>query len=342
MTFGLSEEQQDLAGAVASVLERSSGREESPWPELAAQVGIAGLTIPECYGGAGASLPEVAVVARELGRELTPSPLLGSAVLAAHAVLTSGDTGACERLLPPVAEGRSVCALAWTGTDGKWDVEDPACRAEGTAVSGTAHYVLDGDSADVLLVAAHTGSGVGVYEVDPHAEGVLREARPTMDESRALATIGFDRVEATPLAGADGSAALARAREAAWVVLAAECAGAAERALQRTVEYTKQRTQFGRPIGGFQALKHRMADCHVLVESARAIAFEAAVSGEDTAAAKVYCSEALHHVAAEMIQLHGGIAITWEHEAHRYLKRAEAALHLFGGSPRLLSAVDLP
>ncbi|WP_199431794.1 acyl-CoA dehydrogenase family protein [Qaidamihabitans albus] len=330
MTF--TDEQRALRAAVRAVLEREPG---TAWAVLCEQVGVAGLPVPERYGGFGAGLPEIAVVAEELGRTLTPCPFLGSTVLASYALVASGDDAACARLLPGLAEGRTTAALAWVGEAGRWDPGTVACTARDGLLDGTAHYVVDGEAADLLLVAAGTGSTVGLFEVDPDLDGVRRTRSPGMDQTRALAVVELARARGTRLGGGDFRAALGRARDAACVALAAEQAGAAARALEITVEYTKQRRQFGRPIGGFQALKHRMADLYVFSETARSAAYAAAEAAEAdrprlAAVAKAYCSEAFSAVAAEMIQLHGGIAITWEHDAHRYLKRAHGTAQLLG------------
>jgi alkylation response protein AidB-like acyl-CoA dehydrogenase len=278
------------------------------------------------------------VVMAELGRALAPVPMLGSAVLAT-AVLLEADEDTAGRLLPALADGTTVAALAWAGQDGLWDPGQAACRARpdpagGWRLSGEAHYVLDGDVAGVLLVAAHAPDEVAVFEVDPAAAGVTRRAVTTMDSTRRLATARLDGAVGRPAGcGPDG---LARARDLACLALAAEQAGAARRALERTVAYTRDRVQFGRPIGSFQALQHRMADLHVLTESAWSLCWAAAQEGDESgpglraAAARAYCSEALIRVAGQMIQLHGAIGITWEHGAHRYFKRAHGAGQLFG------------
>lgn len=344
MTF--TPEQDDLRAAVRSLLDR----DPSPWPALCAQIGVAALTVPERFGGLarsgtepaagstsastteptstephdGAGLTEVQIVAEELGRTLADVPFLGSSVLAVTALLTTSSDAACQRLLPRLTE-RDTAALAWTA-DGRWDPHRPAFEADESTVDGTARYVIDANGADVLLAAARTPRGPVLFEIDPAAPGVRCEPVPTMDETRHLATVTLDRVRAHPLGPVD----LSRVRDVACAVLAAEQAGAAARALQLTVEYSKQRVQFGRPIGSFQALKHRMADLHVLVETARSAAYAAPGSPRLAAVAKVHCSEAFTKVAAEMIQLHGGIAITWDHPAHRYFKRAHAAAQLFG------------
>ncbi|WP_394362377.1 acyl-CoA dehydrogenase family protein [Amycolatopsis sp. SB7-3] len=318
MTF--TAEQDALRDSVRKLLDR----EADPWPELCEQIGVAALAVPERFGGLGAGTAELQVVAEELGRVLADVPFLGSAVLAVHAVLATGNDKACERLLPRLAEG-TVGAVAWTDADGRWDT--PACRVVDSAVEGEAHYVLNGDEAEILLVVAD-GS---LYEVSD----ARRVRTPAMDETRRLARVVFENAPARLLGPVD----LGALRDVACAVLAAEQAGAAARAFELTVEYSKQRRQFGRPIGGFQALKHRMADLHVLVETARSAAYAAPESSRLAAVAKVHCSEALATVAGEMIQLHGGIAITWEHPAHRYFKRAHGAARLFGSPGEHLGRV---
>jgi alkylation response protein AidB-like acyl-CoA dehydrogenase len=339
------------------------------WGRLCGEIGVAGLAVPECYGGAGAGPVETHIAAEELGRDLTPTPLLGSAVLAAQALLASGDAAACARLLPAIADGTTIAALAWTGPGGHWDPGDVACRADTAAdsngrgpdgdtgagrgadggtdagpgrrpdgdwvLNGEAHYVLDGDTADVLLVAAGAPDGIGLFEADPQQAGITRSATTAMDGSRPLAVVRLENARGRRVGD---RAALARARDLACIALSAEQVGAARRALELTVAYTKVRVQFGQAIGGFQALQHRMADLHVQVESARSLSYAVASAAADAApdlglraaAAKVYCSEVALRVAGEMIQLHGAIGITWEHEAHRYLKRAHGAAQLFG------------
>jgi alkylation response protein AidB-like acyl-CoA dehydrogenase len=290
---------------------------------------VAGLGIPERFGGLGAGPLETHVVLDELGHALSPSPMLGSAVLAAQALLHSADDEACRRLLPSIATGDRLAAIAWVGPMGGWDPEDVAFAAgsDGT-LTGEAHYVLDGDLADTMLVAARSEAGVGLYEVEARGTQVT-----TMDLTRRLAVVTLDGVPGRRLGTGNPLAAL---RDIACVALSAEQVGATARALTLTVDYVRTRVQFGRPIGAFQAIQHRLADLHVLAESARSISYAAAAAlgtpdGTRLAAvAKVACSEAFERVAAEMIQLHGGIGITWEHDAHVFFKRAHGAAHLFG------------
>jgi alkylation response protein AidB-like acyl-CoA dehydrogenase len=350
----LTSEQVLLRDAVRGLLASHAGPDsgaDSPgargydgglWRRLCGEIGVAGLLVPECYGGAGGSLADVLVVMAELGRALAPVPMLGSAVLST-AVLLEADDDTAGRLLPALADGTTVAALAWASQDGLWDPGQAAFRASqdpagGWRLSGEAHYVLDGDVAGVLLVAAHAPDEVAVFEVDPAAAGVTRRAVTTMDSTRRLSLVQLSNAAGRPVGcGPDG---LARARDLACLALAAEQAGAARRALEQTVAYTRNRVQFGRPIGSFQALQHRMADLHVLTESAWSLCWAAAQdSGENgdqagpglrAAAARAYCSEALLRVAGQMIQLHGAIGVTWEHDAHRYFKRAHGAGQLFG------------
>jgi alkylation response protein AidB-like acyl-CoA dehydrogenase len=285
----------DIRAAMAS----SAGYDEKLWARLC-DLGIAGLAIPEEHGGLGASFLETRIVLAELGRNLTPGPLLGS-VASAAALLSAGDTS----LLPGIADGSVVPSPVW------------------------GPYALNAQVADVFLV--HRADGL--YALSP-AEVVVTPAGG-MDPTRRLAT-----VSATGDGRFLGVPDMAWVRDVACAALAAESAGAAARCLELTVDYSRQRVQFGRPIGSFQALKHRMADMHVLVETAESASLAAAsavVTGTDlpstAATAAVWCAEAFATVAGEMIQLHGGIAITWEHDAHLYFKRAHGNTHLFG-SPR--------
>jgi alkylation response protein AidB-like acyl-CoA dehydrogenase len=329
----LTEEQRGLRDAVRALLAKRSdsaavrravqdpgGYDATLWKVLCEQIGVAALAVPERFGGVGAGRREVQLVLEEFGRTLTPAPLLGS-VLATSLLVALGDDAAAQRLLPRIADG-AVAALAWAGADGRW--ADGAVRADGAVLSGEAHYVLDGELAEILLVVAD-GS---VYEVDPAAAD--RVHTPTMDGTRRLARVRLHAAPGTRIGAPDARPALAAALDDALVALAAEQVGAAAAALRMTVEYSKVRHQFGRPIGSFQALKHRMADLHVLLEAARSAAYAAGEGSLRPSVAKIYCSEAFRTIAGEAIQLHGGIAITWEHDAHLYFKRAHGSAALFG------------
>ncbi len=339
-------EQQALRAAVRGLIAThqaqsgTAGGDLGLWQRLGREIGVAGLSVPERFCGAGGGPAEVHIAAEELGRALAGTPMLGSAVLATQLLLASGDEAACAAFLPAMAAGTAIAALAWTTAAGRWDTGEVACQATATAggdwiVDGEAHYVLDGDRATVLLVPAVMPAGIGLLAVQPAQPAVTCRPCTTVDQTRRLAVVRLD--------GAVGRrvgtlAALAAARDAACIALSAEQAGAAARALEITVEYTKARVQFGRPIGSFQALQHRMADLHVLVQAARSVSYAAASALADEAAdvplraatAKAYCSEALQRVSAEMIQLHGAIGMTWEHDAHRYFKRAHGDAELLG------------
>ncbi|KAF0847897.1 acyl-CoA dehydrogenase family protein [Nocardia caishijiensis] len=320
--------------ALRAAMQTDLGYDEKLWRMLCDQVGVAALAVPEEWGGVGATLVESLMVVGELGRVLSGVPMLGSAVLGVQAILLAGNEEACARLLPDLADGSRTAALCWADADG-W--ESFGVRSDGETLTGTAQYVLNGAQADVLLVLTERG----LFETSSTAPGVTVTPTPGLDPTRSLASITFAETPATRI-GDPG----ARLRDVAWAALAAEQVGAARRCLEMTVEYTGARVQFGRPIGSFQALKHRMADMYVLVESAESAALLAAHSlaaGSDSAAedvwvARAYCTEAFNAVAAETIQLHGGIAITWEHDAHLYFKRAHATAQLFGTARRPIAA----
>ena len=218
---------------------------------------------------------------------------------------------------------RGTLALCWAGAAG-WSTF--GVEATEDALTGTASYVLDGHVADTLLVL----TADGFYEVDPAAEGVSRRRVPTMDPTRTLAEVTFSGVRGRPLEWSEDL--VDRIRTVVLIALSAEQVGAAAAIVEQTVEYTKSRKQFGRAIGSFQALKHRMADMYTLVETARSMTYAAVAtqSADDAAVAKVYCSEALQQITSEAVQLHGGIAITWEHDAQLYFKRAHGSAQLFG------------
>ncbi|ANH37075.1 Acyl-CoA dehydrogenase [Nocardioides dokdonensis FR1436] len=346
MEFALSEEQVELAstlrtllakradsGAVRAAAESGDGYDRALWELLCEQIGAAALAVPEEHDGAGFSVFETLVVLDELGRSLAPSPLLASLVTS-EALLASGDADACARLLPRIAAGE-VATLAWAGVRGPGRTEP--VHADGDTLTGTVTDVLFGDSAEVLLVAARTDDGVALFEVDPAAAGLTRTHTPAMDTTQRLATLVLDGCPAT-LVAADATGALARAHLVGTVGVAALQVGCGQRALDMTVAYSKERVQFGRPIGSFQALKHRMADMLVLVETSRSISWAAAyavsVGNDDAvrlaASAGSYCSDALSQIASDTVQLHGGIAITWEHDAQMVFKRAHALGQLFG------------
>ncbi|MFF4537548.1 acyl-CoA dehydrogenase family protein [Streptomyces aureus] len=342
----------------------SAGYDQALWEALAQRLGLPGLALPEEYGGVGCTMTELALACEESGRALVPSPLLSTAVLAAPLILALGTGAQRSALLPPLASGTGTAALAVPGTGlatalgltgdnrGDWAGGGraggvQARRAEGVwRLYGQAAQVLDGHSAGLLVVAAHTGgfarSRTLLFLVRGDADGLVRARQTSLDPTRPQARIELRHVEAELLGDdqADVPAALAAAGDAAASVLAVEAVGAADRALERTVEHVGRREQFGRAIGSFQAVKHRLADVYVGVQSARSAAYYAAWSvgtgGERVGAlALAQALEALRTAASEGIQLHGGIGFTWEHEAHLSFKRASGDELLFGPVHRL-------
>jgi alkylation response protein AidB-like acyl-CoA dehydrogenase len=326
---------------VRTVMDGDSGYDADAWRTAAEQIGVQGLAIPEEMGGGGYGFDELAIVMEEAGRTLFPAPLLSTAVLATSALLAVGGSHAGE-LLARIAGGDLIATVAVSEATLHWDPDDIATVAEesdGWALSGTKPYVLDGAQADVIVVAARTAAGVSLFAVESCAEGLIVEPLEPMDKTRRMAAVSFHNTPAV-LLGDDGSGweMLSGVYDRALSALACEQVGGAQAVLEMTVEYLNVRHQFGRPIGSFQAIKHRCADLLVEVESARsaaayASAAVAATSDDASVAAsiaKVYCSQAFYHVAAESIQMHGGIGFTWEHPAHLYFKRAKSSEALFG------------
>jgi alkylation response protein AidB-like acyl-CoA dehydrogenase len=258
-------------------------------------------------------------------------------------MLQSGDTEAARAYLPGIAEGRTVATLALIEDGGRWSEDGVQVRARrvGTEfrISGRKPYVLDGADADLVIVAARTDVGTSLFTVDARDSGVEAVALPTLDQTRRQASLTFSDAPAR-LLGVDGQGwqVLSRVLYVAAAALACEQVGGAAHVLESTVDYVKAREQFGRPIGSFQAVKHRLADMLVELESARSAAYYAASAVESGSAdlpvaasiAKAYCSTAYYHIAAQSIQLHGGIGFTWEHPAHLYFKRAKGCEALLG------------
>jgi alkylation response protein AidB-like acyl-CoA dehydrogenase len=316
------------------------------WRALAADVGCAGLIVPESAGGAGASYREAAVVAEELGRAVAPVPYLGSAIVATTALLSAGD-----ELLGAVASGAQTAVLAVPFAVMPGARPEPTIRVgaandgdpAGTyRLSGSARGLADALPADVLLVPAD-GVPYGLYAVLAGDAGVTRTPVVSLDATRQLADLTLDDVPARRIAaGAAAEQAVAAALTAGAAMLAAEQLGVAERCLEMTVAYLKERRQFARPVGSFQALKHRLADLWVAVTQARAAARYAAAclaTGDPgtavaVALAKAACSDVAVKAGQETVQLHGGIGFTWEHPAHLYLKRAKSASIGFGTADR--------
>lgn len=328
--------------AVRAVMDGPDGYDANAWQMAAEQIGVQALAIPEDMGGAGYGFDEFAIVMEEAGRTLFPAPLMSTAVLATSALLAIGGPQA-QDYLARIATGELIATVAVSEALLHWDPADITTVAEtsGAAwkLSGVKPYVLDGGQAGLIIVAARSAAGVSLFAVESGADGLAVDPLDSMDQTRRLARVSFDHTPAT-LLEEDGSAweTLAGVYDRALAALACEQVGGAQAALDMTVAYVNMRQQFGRPIGSFQAIKHRCADLLVEVESARsaaAYASTAVAAGADdapvaAAIAKVYCSQAFYHVAAECIQMHGGIGFTWEHPAHLYFKRAKSSEALFG------------
>jgi alkylation response protein AidB-like acyl-CoA dehydrogenase len=327
---------------VRRTMELEAGYDPALWRQLA-DLGIVGLIIDEVHGGAGAGPMELELVMEEAGAALLCGPLLSSGVLAAALLKASGDQAAQARLLPAIANGSKIATAAITGTTATWTEDAVAVTAASTAdgwrLNGPARFVTHAQIADVLLVAARAPDGVALFEADAKASGVTIKPLPTFDHTLRLADIVFDGATADRLATV-GRAwdAVEAALDVARVALAGEQAGAGRKVLEFTVEYAKSRIQFGRPIGGFQAVKHMAADLLLESESAisaarhaaRALAEGAADAKSQVSLAAFACADAFSTITATAIQMHGGIAFTWAHPAHLYLRRARADAQLFG------------
>ena len=311
------------------------GFDETLWSRLAGEIGVPGLAIPAEFGGAGFSFAELAVAIGEAGRALACTPLLSTTVLAGHALLLSGDQVACRRYLPALAAGTRTATVAGFESGGL--TAGPG--AGGWAGSGQADFVLDGAGADVVVLAASTGSGPGLFACEAGAPGLTRQPRAVLDGTRPQALVTLRETPLTPV-GAPGEAAgvVARVLDIGRAALAVEQVGGSAHALEATIAYVGQRHQFGRPVGSFQAVQHRLADLLVEVEAARSAAAYAVACVDGAPAelavaagvAQVVCSETYRRAAEEYVQLHGGIGFTWEHPAHLYLRRARSAEVLFG------------
>ncbi|MET7473827.1 acyl-CoA dehydrogenase family protein [Streptomyces sp. NPDC005648] len=328
--------------AVRRSMESEQGHDRRLWQQMAGQLGLHGLALPQEYGGFGGGPVELGIVLEELGRALLPSPYFATVALAGQALAVSGDEAARARWLPGIADGSLTGTLALAEESGSWQLADVRSRAvrdrAGWRVSGSKMFVVDGHSADLLLVVAQTDLGPALFAVDGTAAGVTRARLDTLDPTRRLARVDLDAAPAEPVGPQDATAYLRRVLDLAVVALAAEQVGGAQACLDAAVAYAKARVQFGRPIGSFQAVKHKCADMLLKVEAARsaahhALSVAAAATAEPAVAAAIagaYCADAYTHAAKENIQIHGGIGYTWEHDAHLHLKRAKSSEQLFG------------
>ena len=361
MNFAFSEEQEELRrivrqfldsksseATVRELMETTEGYDPAVWTQMANELGLQSLIIPEEFGGQGFGYVELTVVLEEMGRRLLAAPYFSTVALATNTLLHAGDDAAKKEFLPAIASGDLIATLAFTEESGKWDeagitMEAAPSESGGSGgaykLNGTKMFVLDGHTAGLIIVAARTGEGVSLFTVAGDAAGLERTPLATMDQTRKQAKLTFSDVDAKLLgtAGA-GWTTLERVLDLAAVALAAEQVGGAQFVLDMAVQYAKDRVQFGRPIGSFQAIKHKCADMLLEVESAKSAAYYAGWCASElndelpsvASLAKAYCSEAYFHATAENIQIHGGIGFTWEHPAHLYFKRAKSSELLFG------------
>jgi len=323
-------EKESSEAAVRAAMESERGYDTRVWERLASEMALPGLAVAESAGGAGFGPVEVAIVMEEMGRVLFCGPYLSTAVLAVGAL---GAAAKDSPALHEIASGKLVATLA--SSSGLTASKD----GNGWRIDGVAGFVLDGHVAELVLVAARTTDGLGLFAVEGRASHLERKPLPTLDLTRKLARLSFSGTPATRVGSGDASAAVEHATALAATALAAEQVGGAQRCLDMSTEYARTRLQFGRPIGSYQAIKHRCADMLVEVEFARSAAYVAAfaAASDDEAAfqeaasvAKSYCSEAFFKAAGDTIQIHGGMGFTWEHPAHLYFKRAKASSILFG------------
>jgi alkylation response protein AidB-like acyl-CoA dehydrogenase len=337
-------ENESTEQTVRKLMETDRGYDARTWERMASELSLLGLIVPEQYGGAGLGPVELGIVLEEMGRVLFCGPYLSTAVLATGAILSGADEATKSKLLPAISSGNAIGTLAFVEKSGRWDTESIAMRATRDSTNwkldGVKDYVLDGHLADIVIVAARTDKGLGLFHVDGGASKLERTALPTLDLTRKLGRLTFSGTSATLISGnADATPAIQHVLALASAMLATEQVGGAQRCLEQSVEYAKTRLQFGRPIGSFQAIKHKCADMLVEIEFARSAAYNAAFCAADTDVkelttaahiARSYCSETFFHAAAENIQIHGGMGFTWEHPAHLYFKRARASSMMFG------------
>ena len=359
MDFSYSDEQMMLRDTVRSFveakapvasvrkwMETESGHDTDLWREMAG-LGLPAMNIPEEYGGAGFSFGELGIVLEELGRGLTPSPMFSTVVLGAGLVMAAGSDEQKAQILDGVASGEITLAVAAVEEGGAWDPESITTTVEphgkDLILNGTKSFVVDGHTADHLIVVAKDAGGALRHVLVPaQTEGLTATRLETMDMTRKQARVELDRVRvaSTSELAASSSESFELMRDIAAVGLAYEQLGGAQMVMEMAVQYAKERYQFGRAIGSFQAVKHACADMLVAVESARSAAYGAGWAVDNdldelkilAPLARSVCSDAFFDAAASNIQVHGGIGFTWENDAHLYFKRAKTSQLLLGGT----------
>jgi alkylation response protein AidB-like acyl-CoA dehydrogenase len=363
MQFGFTNEQEEFRSVLRRFLEDKSpptevrrlmateaGWEREGWREINRQLGLTAVHIPEAYGGHGFGFVELGIVLEEMGRALVCAPYFASTVLAATAIMNAGTQAQQRALLPSIAAGDTIATLAITEPNGRWDLAGVEMTAKaaggGFELDGVKSFVLDGHTADLIVVVARlpgsTGdAGLSLFTVAGDAPRLARRPLKVLDPTRKLAQLEFRSVEAE-LLGAEGSGAspLAKTLVQAAACLANEMVGGAEKLRQSALEYCNLRVQFGRPIASFQVMKHKQADILVDVELARSAAYRAtAAAAEDdvdlpaiASLAKACASDAYMQTAIQAIQIHGGIGFTWDNDTQLWFKRAKSS-EVFLGDP---------
>jgi len=336
--------------AVRRLMETEAGWDAAHWRDLNTQLGLCGVHVPEAYGGMGFGLVELGIVLEEMGRALVCAPFFSSAVLATNAILNGADEAQKQALLPELVAGDKVAALAFTEPDGQWDLSRVATTAQQVGgayrLTGVKSFVVDGHTADLLIVLARSPgsvgqSGLSLFAVRGDAGGLTRTPLQTLDPTRKLARIEFAGVEAELLGAPEQAAGpFAKTLAQAAAMLANEMVGGAERLRESALDYANLRVQFGRPVSSFQAMKHKQAEMLVDVELAKSAAYQAAQAAADDQAdlpalaslAKASASEAYLQTAIHTIQIHGGVGFTWENDTHLWFKRAKSSEVLLGDS----------
>ena len=361
MKFSFTDEQQEFRGvvrrfladnsptsAVRKVMETDAGVDAQVWKQLSGDLGLTAVHIPEAYGGQGFGISELAIAVEEMGRALLCGPFFASTVLAATAIMKAGTEAQKKALLPGIAAGKTIAALAFTEDNGRWDASGVGLAAMSAGgkwkLDGAKSFVVDGHTADLIVVLARRpgssgADGLSFYTVKGDARGLERKQLASMDPTRKLARLSFSGVEAD-LLGAEGGAAkpLAETLDIAAICLANEMVGGAELLLEQAIEFAKLRYQFGRPIASFQTLKHKAADMLLQVELAKSGAYYAAAAADEgdpelpalASLVKAAASEAYMQTAIHAVQIHGGIGFTWDNDTHLWFKRAKSSEAFLG------------
>lgn len=355
MNFAFSEEQDEFRRSIRRFLDDRSpisevrrlmetqvGFEQAVWDQLASQLGLTAIAIPEKFGGLGYGQVELGIAFEEMGKSLFCAPYFSTVAMGVNILLASGDETACSEYLPGVAAGEVRLAVAASESEADWSIDEISSSVDGlrdSVLSGAKPYVIDGYSATHILVLARNEEGVGLYLVDGLDPTIEKSPQLSLDLTRKLASLTFSRTPAKLIGRKDsGRDAYEQMLLRSIISLASEQVGGAQRVLEMAVDYAKTRVQFGRPIGSFQAIKHKCADMLVEIESAKSAAYYGSWvvdhKPEELPSvaylAKAFCSEAYFSAAADNIQIHGGIGFTWEHDAHLYFKRAKSSELLFG------------